>query len=145
MSNKITINCPKIEGFCRQLLKDKVDVTKNHWIVESPKDYRCFFREMVGDNLTSCCKVVVVRNCGEKNCVNPNHFSFSLNPLGQKLNMQKDDLLDLLDIVDLNRVLEIGEKNYLEEFNANQPDFLKISLEQLHYVVLLLVRKGKGL
>lgn len=72
--------------------------------------------------------------CPYENCVNPACFDLKVKRNEKKSIMTKftkEDLIEVAESVDLEELKRVGVNAYLEIFNADLPDILKITKRQL--------------
>lgn len=81
--------------------------------------------------------------CGYAECVSPQCFFFRLNPSILNTTLDKEDIIDIAQDMDLERIQLIGAKKYLEEYNSTQPDILKLSPADFK-LILTYMMKGNG-
>lgn len=65
--------------------------------------------------------------CQFSNCVSPQCYRFNLKPTFEHSILSREDVMEIAEDMDLFRIEEIGPVAYLKEYNATQPDILKIS------------------
>lgn len=84
--------------------------------------------------------------CPYENCVNPACFDLKVKRNEKKSIMTKftkEDLIEVAESVDLEELKRVGVNAYLEIFNADLPDILKITKRQLLQAVNYLeITKG---
>lgn len=72
--------------------------------------------------------------CRFDNCVAPCCYDFKLkHNLGDTL-LSKEDIKEIAEEIDIERIKEIGLEKYLEEYNRGQVELLKISMDELKLV-----------
>lgn len=81
--------------------------------------------------------------CGYSECVSPQCFFFRLNPSIINTTLDREDIIDIAQDMDLERIQLIGAKKYLEEYNSTQPDILKLSPADFK-LILTYMTKGNG-
>lgn len=79
--------------------------------------------------------------CQFHNCVSPQCYYFSLKADIEHSILSKEDIIDIAEEMDLLRIEEIGPVDYLKEYNATQPDILKISEQDFRTIYAYM--KGK--
>lgn len=74
------------------------------------------------------------KTCLFDNCVAPCCYDFKLkHSLGETL-LSKDDIEEIAQEIDVDRIKCIGFEKYLEEYNKDQIEILKITMEELKLV-----------
>ncbi len=77
-------------------------------------------------------------DCPYENCVNPDCYKIVLNNNIKKDTsaiLSSEDIKEIAEEIILEDYYRLGEKEFLEQYNANQPDFLKITAQQLKVVI----------
>lgn len=72
-------------------------------------------------------KMQKLGTCPFKNCVSPQCYRFILKPSLINSILSREDVMDIAEDMDLDRIEEIGPIAYLKEYNLTQPDILKVS------------------
>lgn len=65
--------------------------------------------------------------CQFDNCVSPQCYELILKDKIPGSMLSKEDIIEIAEEMDLNKIETIGPMAYLEEYNKLQPDFLKLS------------------
>lgn len=113
-----------------------VDFNSDHWIAKDQKTARIARRALL-----KCCnapygetKIKKLQQkpcCEDKLCCDPNHFTVLFKQVYKYLKMTQEEFNELMEEIDFERVEFLGARKYLEEFNEELPDSLKISLTTL--------------
>lgn len=74
------------------------------------------------------------RCCLVKNCVAPCCYEFRIKGNLKESLLTKEDIEEMSEDIDLHRIEQIGFEKYLEEYNKDQVDILKISLQELKLI-----------
>ena len=81
--------------------------------------------ELRADN--SNFRLVKSPSCMFKNCVSPQCYYFKLKLTAENSLLSKEDIIDIANEMDLDRIEELGVDAYLKEYNESLPDILKLS------------------
>jgi len=81
--------------------------------------------------------------CSHPRCVSPQCFFFRLNPSIQDTTLDREDIIDIAQDMDLERIQLIGAKKYLEEYNSTQPDILKLSQADFKLILAYMMKGNK--
>lgn len=81
--------------------------------------------------------------CGYPQCVSPQCFFFRLNPSILNTTLDREDIIDIAQDMDLERIQLIGAKKYLEEYNSTQPDILKLSPADFKLILTYMMKGNK--
>lgn len=121
----------------------KKGIIKKHWIVPPEKQYlrtlRKVFRLLYGDVDQSLMrfKKKALSDCSSNRCVCPT--CFNITPINKRkltnFEFTKEDIIELAEDIDLDEMKRIGKLRYFEEFNAEQPEVLKVTLHQFNQAV----------
>ena len=65
--------------------------------------------------------------CQFNNCVSPQCYELILKDKIPGSMLSKEDIIEIAEEMDLNKIERIGPIQYLEEYNRLQPGFLKLS------------------
>ncbi len=128
---------------------NKKNELSRHWIYQNCNsiERNKFVRELL-----SCLDVQSVRydgsclkkKCNIDRCVNPDCYEVCFRKKDSISNsFSYEDMLDLAEMIDLEKICQIGEKKYLEIFNNEQPDFLKITMKDLKKTIEFVKMKEK--
>lgn len=130
-------------------LKDyNIEENNGHLLVEKAPKYRirditrrlfAILGDVRAEN--SDYRLVKSATCQFSNCVSPQCYRFDLKPSLNKSMLSKEDIIEVAEDMDLKRIEEIGAVAYLKEYNATQPDILKISEKDFRTIYAYM--KGK--
>lgn len=81
-----------------------------------------------------------IEHCKLKNCVSPQCFDFYVKPDDKITWLEKEDIEEIAETIDLKEVEALGIKKYLEEYNEVQPDIFKLSMSD--FKIVLAYKKG---
>lgn len=139
---------PDLTALSKYLTSNKIDwmtskgIVKKHWIVPPEKQYLRVLKH-VFDILKLDVDKELMRfkkkdSCPSNRCVCPN--CFNIIPINRRKNIKnfdftKEDIIELAEDIDLDEMNRIGKLKYFEEFNADQPEILRVTLHQFNQAV----------
>lgn len=78
--------------------------------------------------------------CNYPNCVSPQCYHFHINESIKNSTLDKEDVIDLANSMDLKEIESMGAKKYLDFYNSTQPDILKLNMSD--FKIILAYMKG---
>lgn len=138
-----------IEKFFKSIKKYKLKEENGHLLLPEDSIYLDRKYKIVKDLYSSLGDARVDGNfrllkgvsCKNKLCVSPQCYTFRLYLTSKTSNLSQDDVVEIANDMDLNRLYAIGEKAYFEEYNSILPDILKLTIED--YKIVIAYLKGK--
>lgn len=98
--------------------------------------------EALGDNrVSNNFRLYKKVNCINSLCVSPQCYEFRVCIKSKTSNLCKEDVIEIANDMNLDRLLEIGDKEYFKEYNEFLPEILKLSPED--YKIVIAYLKGK--
>lgn len=128
------INLPDISDYVNLLVKRGVTMKGKHWLCKSEKDLLAFRRAMAklrspeeyGRSPNSVLRLKKKDGCKHRFCVNPKCWYAEVLDSDRFSGHTLEDAMELLEEIDIKRIDEIGITSYVNEYNEDMPDFLKI-------------------
>lgn len=74
--------------------------------------------------------------CPHKDCINPDCYELKHHQRTSAF-LDEDDFLDAFESVDYEDCLSMGMKKYLEKYNSDKIDLLKLNMRQLSEIISL--------
>lgn len=108
--------------------------TDTHWCCgENSKNTRSILRKIIEYN-TSGLQLKHKHSCPHSDCINPDCYELKYCRKSSAF-MDEEDFLGVVESVDYDECLSMGMKKYLEKYNSDKIDLLKITMRQLREVI----------
>lgn len=83
-------------------------------------------------------------HCGNERCVHPDCHCVSMSHRTKTVDngFSSEDIVETSQEIDLETYYKLGKNKFLETYNENQPDFLKLTAKQLDLVIKYMENKN---
>lgn len=131
------INLNEYAEFVKAIAKCEPVVDGSHILATrgNTSAFKLSFTKLLEAENDGKVSVQLKRKCSYGKCINPEHFEIKFEKAQDMTPEEKEELNILMDDIDFERVKEIGTERYLEEYNGELPEELKIDLKLLKLCV----------